>query len=181
MVQWSVSSRPLMKAGGKSGSDHTALIAKLPLVLPEHSTGYHGTHSGQVILEEGTTQFDLWRPSVGTRVHTQQATQKEGHDVDARDRELSNGTRVLVRDLRDNSCWNPWIVFERRGPLSYAVKLDSGQTVLRHVDHLKRLRSVSQELKEETSLDSGLTIETNPSTPDSFFARDGLTTAYFQV
>lgn len=38
------------------------------------------------------TQFDLWRPSVGTRVHTQQATQKEGHDVDARNRELCNGT-----------------------------------------------------------------------------------------
>ena len=75
------------------------------------------------------TQFDLWRPSVGTRVHTQQATQKEGHDVDARNRELCNGTGVLVRDLTDNSCWNPGIVYERRGPLSNAVKLDSGHTV----------------------------------------------------
>ena len=78
-------------------------------------------------------------------MRSQQATQKGGHDIHARNREFTVGTRVLVGDLRDPSHWNPDIVCECHGPLSYVVEMDSGETIHWHVDHLQKLVSVSQE------------------------------------
>ena len=40
---------------------------------------------------------------MGTRVRAQQATQKEGHDAHARDREFEVGTLILGMDVRDSS------------------------------------------------------------------------------
>ena len=75
---------------------------------------------------------------MGTRVCAQQATQKEGHDAHARDHEFEVGTRILAKDVRDSS-WNLGIVVARCGPLLFVVKSNSGQTVRRHVDDLKKL------------------------------------------
>ena len=95
-------------------------------------------------------------------MRSQQATQKGGHDIHARNREFTVGTRVLVGDLRDPSHWNPDIVCECHGPLSYVVEMDSGKTVHWHVDHLQKLVSVSQEPKEEISSESGTSVEMAP-------------------
>ena len=88
---------------GKIGIVCTARVTKLPFVLPEHTSDHHWTHSGRIISEENTTQYDLWRPNVGTWVRAQQANQKEGHDPHARDREFEVGTRILAKDVRDSS------------------------------------------------------------------------------
>ena len=102
---------------------------------------------------------------MGTQVCTQQATKKEGHNVHAQDCELEVGTRILAKDVRDSS-QNLGIVVARCGPLSFVVKLNSEQTVRRHVDHLKRLRSIRDDQKEETCMASRLAIETSlPTTP----------------
>lgn len=48
----------------------------------------------------------MWEPGCALS----KATQKGGHNSHARNREFTVGTRVLIRDLRDPSHWNPGIV-----------------------------------------------------------------------
>lgn len=52
-------------------------------------------------------------------------------------REFAVGARVMVRDGRDTSHWVPGNILERRGPVSYAVQLDSGAVGRKHVDHIR--------------------------------------------
>ena len=83
------------------------------------------------------TRFDLLRPNVGERVCAAQAKQKSHHDVKGSLREFVVGGRVMVRDGRDKSHWAPGTILERRGPVSYTVRLDSGSVSRKHVDHVR--------------------------------------------
>ena len=130
---------------------------------PQTTTGH--TPAELFLKRTLRTQYDLWRPNVGAWVRAQQANQKEGHDPHARDCEFEVGTQILAKDVRDSS-WNLGIFVARCQPLSFVVKLNSGQTVRRHVDHLKKLWSIRDDQKEETCMDSRLAMETSlPTTP----------------
>ena len=98
------------------------------------------TPSKLFLGREIRTRFDLLRPGRGPQVRAQQASQKKNHDLHSRCRTLDVGTSVMVRDLRDHSLWKPGVVVERPAPLSYLVRMQSGQIFRRHIDHLKELQ-----------------------------------------
>ena len=156
-----------MKAGERSGVSVQHTLQSFLLSYqsrPRTTTG----HSPVELFLKRTlrTWYDLWTPNVGTRVHAQQANQKEGHDVHARVHNFEAGTQMLAtEDVRDSS-WNLGIVVAGYRPLLFVVKLKSGQTVRRHIHHLKKLRSIRDDQKEETCMDSRLAMETSlPTTP----------------
>ena len=73
---------------------------------------------------------------MGERVGAAQEKQTSRHDGKGSLREFAVGARVMVRDGRDKSHWAPGTILERRGPVFYAVKLDSGSVSRKHVDHI---------------------------------------------
>ena len=85
----------------------------------------------------------------------------------------------------------PWIpgVEEVRGPVSYAVRLEDGRVVRRHVDHLRprETRNESPANQSDTSLDDTLPIATsaeserNPPEQADASQGDGSTSGSNQV
>ena len=127
-----------MKAGERNG---LALQHQLQSFLMTYrSTPLATTGLSPAFLFLGRpirTRFDLLRPNVGERVVAAQAKQKSQHDEKRSLREFAVGARVMVRDGRDKSHWAPGTILERRGPVSYAVQLDSGSVSRKHVDHVR--------------------------------------------
>ena len=109
------------------------------------------------------TRFDLLRPDVGRRTCAAQAKQKSHHDGKTSLREFIVGARVMVRDGRDQSHWTPGTVLERRGPVSYTVRLDSGFVSRKHVDHIRALGDQSPNWIPPSPVDAG-----NESTESGF-------------
>ena len=85
------------------------------------------------------TRFDLMKPDGERQVAAKQAMQKMAHDKRARTRELTVGQEIMARNYRDGDKWMPGIVVERKGPLSYIVKMKSGALWRRHIDQLREL------------------------------------------
>ena len=82
------------------------------------------------------TRLDLLAPDVGGRVQDQQLKQKMHHDKSSL-REFQEGQVVWARDLQGGPRWVQTTVQERLGPVSYQVRLESGELWRRHVDHLR--------------------------------------------
>ena len=82
-------------------------------------------------------RLDLLRPDPGKRVDLRQAQQKAYHDTRVRVRELDVGQSVMARNFRHGMPWTPAVVVRRLGPVSYLVRLSTGQLWRRHVDHLR--------------------------------------------
>ena len=104
---------------------------------PHSTTGE--TPSKLFLGRQLRTRFDLLLPDVGIRVRERQAAQKQQHDSKARSREIPVGSSVTVKDFRNPSVWKSGVVVQRTGPLSYRVRLDSGQVWRKHVDHLRQV------------------------------------------
>ena len=99
------------------------------------------------------TRLHLLRPEVKDHVTAQQASQKAHHDQHSRARELCVGQRVLVRNYRPGENWIPGTVVDRRGPLSYTVRIADGQLLHRHIDQLKEMKDSPQEDVSKNSSD----------------------------
>ena len=78
-------------------------------------------------------------PDIGNHVRDRQATQKQHHDVRSRSTEFQLGSKVMVKDSCNPSRWLPGIVLKQKGPLSYLIRLDTGQVWRKHVDHFKQI------------------------------------------
>ena len=82
------------------------------------------------------TRLDLIRPDIRQRVETRQLSQKGQHDNTRKERQFSDGDRVLVNNFNPGLKWKNAHIESRTGPLSYTVKYEDGVVACRHVDHL---------------------------------------------
>ena len=93
------------------------------------------------------SHLDLLHPDhvVETRVQKSQDRQKATHDQHAKDREFKEGDTVFARNFSGGTSGPVWLegtIVNRRGPVSFTVKLSDNRVVRRHIDHL-RARSTS--------------------------------------
>ena len=102
---------------------------------PHTTTGV--TPSSLFMGRELRTRLHLLCPDVGGYVGDQQSQQKDHHDQHSHARELDIRQSVWARNFRDGPKWIQAEVSDRIGPLSYLVKLPSGETWRRHIDHLR--------------------------------------------
>ena len=65
-----------------------------------------------------------------------QQTQKFNHDQKARSRTLQVGDTVNVHNFPAGNGWLPGIIEEETRPLSFRIKLQDGQVVRHHIDHI---------------------------------------------
>ena len=85
------------------------------------------------------SHLDLLHPNLSQRVQRRQRCQKEQHDQHARERSIEIGDRVYSRNFSGKPVWLSGVVTERSGPVSYCVKLDDNNCVIRrHQDHMRR-------------------------------------------
>ena len=94
------------------------------------------------------TRLDLLKPDISGHVRAQQARQKTYHNAHSKAREFSPGTKIYVQNFGAGSQWLSGEVLEKRGPLSYLVKLSDGRLFRRHVDHM-RIRTTEDEVSLE--------------------------------
>ena len=92
-----------MKAGEGNGFVFPAPIAEISHGISEHTACKYWEVTRFIVLGRPIRmRFDLMRPMVGEKVGRDQARQKEHHDTRARFRQFAVGTRVMVREGRDN-------------------------------------------------------------------------------
>ena len=109
--------------------------------ITPHSTT--GVSPAQLLMGRNLkSRFDLLKPNLTVRVEEKQQQQKHTHDTHAVTRQFDKGEEVYVRDLRPGHTWLQGKVVKCSGPVSYRVKIDNGQVIRRHQDHLRK-RSTS--------------------------------------
>ena len=95
-------------------------------------------------------RLDTWYPDIAQRVQNQQQKQKQSHDSTIPQRSFSVGDLVFAENFTGSPPkWLPGTVVMVTGLLSYQVELESGNTVRRHVDSVRK-RYVTED-EESTS------------------------------
>ena len=112
------------------------------------------------------TRLDLLHPSDNKRVNEHQANQKQYHDKRARQRSFKVGQRVVVRDQNPRKPWVPGTIEKLQGPVTYLVRLDTGQLWRRHIDHLREIDDSSVEAASKTTETEIINVPV-PIVPDS--------------
>ena len=97
------------------------------------------------------THYDLLYPDPGRKVRLHQASQKAHHDSCSQFRELNVGNRVSVKDARHPKEWKIGTIVRRSGPVSYVVKLASGQVWKKHIDHIRGMSGPGLFEEDETA------------------------------
>ena len=160
-----------MKAAANNG---LTLQHQLSSFLMSYRSTPHATTgespSKLFLGREIRTRLDLLRPDLETRVGLRQASQKQQHDAHARSRVLDVGTVVMVKDFREK-LWKRGVVVRRQGPLTYLMKIDSGQLWRRHIDHLRDLGELSS-TTEVTSPQSHVSHTDDVVSPPAMIAND---------
>lgn len=84
------------------------------------------------------TKFDLMRPDISKR--REQAVQRQVRNSrGGRTTSFANGDKVWAKNFsRNASPWTEAEVMQRLGPVTYMVKLETGELVKRHLDQLTR-------------------------------------------
>ena len=83
------------------------------------------------------TRLDLLKPDVGRTVRNQQSRQKAQHDLHSRGRHFTPGQAVLVRNRRDGPRWIRGSIIKIQGPVSYIVRVSTGDVWRRHIDDIR--------------------------------------------
>jgi hypothetical protein len=83
------------------------------------------------------TRMDLMKPNLGSHVQSQQEKQITRHNQHSRVRELDIGDRIFMRNFGTGKPWLAGKIVQRRGPLSYLVRLVDERYFPRHLDHLR--------------------------------------------
>lgn len=92
------------------------------------------------------SRLDLMRPDVRKKVELKQAEERERRNSTLR--AFGQGQVVAVRDYRqDHSRWTPGTIMAQSGPLSYSVKVASGEK--RHAD---KIRSSNIPMHQDTDV-----------------------------
>ena len=91
------------------------------------------------------TRLNLLQPSTEDHVQRAQDRQKTNHDYASRSRDFDSGnTAVLVKNFGKGPTWLAGKIYEKTGPVSYAIQLPDGLLLKRHQDHM-RIRSCEED------------------------------------
>ena len=130
----------IFKAGIRKITDGSTSDCIARILLNYRRTPQTTTGSSPAELMFGRnlrTRLDLLLPNLSARVEQSQSRQKQGHDVHARDRAFTVGSKVFVRDFRGPTKWVIGTILNKFGTYSYSVLLDgAGILVRRHADHI---------------------------------------------
>ena len=107
------------------------------------------------------SHLDLLKPAISNRVLNKQQSQKEQHDVHAKQRGFQVGDPVFVRDFPGGKRWISGSISSIEGPRSCHVALCDGRTVRWHIDHI-RFRSSAATPDNSSGSDD---LVDYPSTP----------------
>ena len=91
------------------------------------------------------SKLDLAIPDLAQKVRSKQLKQKLTHDHHTLSRKFNGGDKVYICDLPSKKDWVSGTIESTAGPLSYNITLSTGQTVRRHVDHLRSRATVEQQ------------------------------------
>ena len=95
-------------------------------------------------------RLDTWHPDISQRVEHQQRRQKQAHDCATPQRSFNVGDLVFAENFTGTPPkWLPGTVVTVTGPLSYQVQLESGSTVRRHVDSVRKRHAVEVEVQSQ--------------------------------
>ena len=104
--------------------------------ITPHSTT--GVSPGQLMMGRNLkSRFDLLKPNLVTRVEQKQQQQKQNHDAHAVSHQFQVEEEVYFKDFRPGHTWLQGKIVKCSGPVSYRIKLNNGQLVRRHQDHLR--------------------------------------------
>ena len=82
-------------------------------------------------------RLDLLHPDISGRVQKKQVAQKEGHDGNCRERELSAGQLVWVKNHASGRPWLPGTIVRALTDQRYRISLEDGRVFDRHIDHVR--------------------------------------------
>ena len=105
-------------------------------------------HSELLLGRKPRTHLDLLHPDLTKRVEERQIDQKVAYDGSRKERLFRMGDNVYARNFQAGVKWFPGKIMEVLGPRSYKIKISSGASVRRHVDHIKSRAAGEQELED---------------------------------
>ena len=118
-----------------------SLDARLARILmsyrltPQSTTG---VSPAELLLgRQPRSRQDLLKPNTADRVEARQYRQQKSHNATAKDRKFSVGDKVYSKNFGQGPKWILGEIVESTGPVSFLVKLVSGQIIRRHQDHLR--------------------------------------------
>ena len=104
-------------------------------ITPHSTTGV--TPAELLMGRRLRSRLDLLHPDISERVRKRQLVQKEGHDSHCRQRELSTGQTVWVRNPPNGRPWFPGTISEVLSQQRFRISLEDGRVVDRHIDHVQ--------------------------------------------
>ena len=127
-----------VEAGHKQGFplEHTLATFLLSYRTSPHAT----TGVAPSTLLQGRhlrTRLDLLKPDIGRKVRSQQSQQKAQHDLHSRGRQFDPGQLVFVRNRRDGPRWIRGSIIRIQGPVSYLVRVSTGDVWRQHIDDIR--------------------------------------------
>ena len=120
-------------------------------ITPHTTTGV--TPAELLLGRRPRSRLDLLHPDISERVRQRQLNQKEGHDRHSRQRELSAGQTVWVKNPGTGRQWFPGAISQVLSPQRFQVSLEDGRVVDRHIDHVRRCVAIPEENQPELSTD----------------------------
>ncbi|KAL5516392.1 hypothetical protein EMCRGX_G001698 [Ephydatia muelleri] len=163
--------RPLKVAGGRSPAE--LLLGRKP------RTPLDLLHPGNSPTEPQSTETPQ---EVRATVAKNQQRQKVSHDKRAKQRLFHVGQSVYVKNFRGPPNWLPGVVTAILAPLTFEVNVGSGNTVRRHIDHIRSRIDGASHSRSSMSTDAaspavGKSTETEvPRTPREEGVSDQLET-----
>ena len=95
------------------------------------------------------THLDPVQPRMEEHVIGKKFQQKSTHDQHAKERVFNAGNQVFVKDFRKPKTWLSGTIVKRTGPVSAEIRLEDGQTIRRHFDHIRLRTTTTGERRAE--------------------------------
>ena len=144
--------KALKKDPGKTNLETQILHFLFRYRITPHSTT--GVTPAELLLgRRPRSRLDLLHPDISRRFRQRQWNQKEGHDQHCRQRELSAGQTVWVRNPGTGRQWFPGTISQVLSHQRFRVSLEDGCIVDRHIDHVRRRVAVPGKNRPEPSTD----------------------------
>jgi len=110
-----------------------SLDARLARIL----MSYRVSPAELLLGRQPRSRLDLLKPNTADRVEARQFRQQKSHDATPKDRKFSVGDKVYSKNFGQGPKLIPGEIVESTGPVSFLVKLVTGQIIRRNQDHLR--------------------------------------------
>ena len=104
-------------------------------ITPQSTTGQ--SPSDLLFGRRLRSHFDLLRPDLGAKIRQKQNSQKQAHDLHARERCFEMDDQVLAKNFKQGSPWLPGVIVNKRSATSLLVRLSDDSVIRRHPDQLR--------------------------------------------